>query len=346
MSVINLAEKRLLPDAVIRLGIRRLLKQRLQDERADDLQAASEQKNRCIEMLRQSPIAIETDAANEQHYEVSPAFFEHVLGPRHKYSCGLWADGVNDLAQSEEAMLALCCERAELSDGQSVLDLGCGWGSLSIWIAEHYPKSQILAVSNSKPQRDFILARCDQIGLTNVEVVTADVNAFAPDRRFDRVMSIEMFEHVRNHELLLSRIASWLEPTGKLFVHHFSHRDRAYPFETEGEDDWMGRQFFSGGMMPSDDLLLHCQRDLLVEEKWHVNGVHYQKTSDAWLARQDERRDELLPILAEIYGAEDARLWNQRWRLFFLACSELFGYRQGNEWWVTHVRMTSRGGGA
>ena len=227
-------------------------------------------------------------------------------------------------------MLALCCERAELSDGQSVLDLGCGWGSLSIWIAEHYPNSQVLAVSNSKPQREFIIARCAQIGLTNVEVVTADVNAFAPNCRFDRVMSVEMFEHVRNHELLLSRIASWLKPAGKLFVHHFSHRDRAYPFETEGEDDWMGRQFFSGGMMPSDDLLLHCQRDLLVEEKWHVNGVHYQKTSDAWLARQDERRDELLPILAEIYGSEDARLWNQRWRLFFLACSEPVSY--------THLR--------
>ena len=346
MLGINLVEAGHVPDLVVRAGIRRLLRRRLNDLDFDDFEAADGDQRAFRNERRMSPIAPLPELANEQHYEVSPAFFEHVLGPRQKYSCGLWSDGVKDLAEAEEAMLALCCERAELSDGLSVLDLGCGWGSLSIWIAEHYPQSQVLAVSNSKPQREFILARCDQLGLRNVEVVTADVNGFVPDRRFDRVMSVEMFEHVRNHELLLSRIAGWLEPTGKLFVHHFSHRDRSYPFETEGEDDWMGRQFFSGGMMPSDDLLLHCQRDLVVEEKWHVSGAHYQKTSDAWLARQDARREEVLSILAEIYGPEDARLWNQRWRLFFLACSELFGYRQGNEWWVTHVRMASRGDGS
>lgn len=344
MLGISLVEAGHVPDLVVRAGIRRLLRRRLRDIDFNDFEAADGDQRAFRHERRLSPIAPLPELANEQHYEVSPAFFEHVLGPRHKYSCGLWTDGVKDLAEAEEAMLALCCERAELSDGLRVLDLGCGWGSLSLWIAEHYPQSQVLAVSNSKPQREFILARCDQLGLSNVEVVTADVNSFAPGRRFDRVMSVEMFEHVRNHELLLSRIASWLEPTGKLFVHHFSHRDRSYPFETQGEDDWMGRQFFSGGMMPSDDLLLHCQRDLVVEEKWHVNGAHYQKTSDAWLARQDARRQEVLPILAKIYGTEDARLWNQRWRLFFLACSELFGYRQGNEWWVTHVRMAPRGG--
>lgn len=344
MLGINLVEAGLVPDRIVRAGIRRLLRRRLNDIHADDVEAGeADQRAFRLERLS-SPIAPLPEMANEQHYEVSPAFFERVLGPRLKYSCGLWGDGVSDLAESEEAMLAISCERAELTDGLSVLDLGCGWGSLSIWIAEHYPRSQVLAVSNSKPQREYILARCERLGLTNVDVVTADVNHFAPDRRFDRVMSVEMFEHVRNHALLLSRIADWLEPAGKLFVHHFSHRDRAYPFETEGEDDWMGRQFFSGGMMPSDDLLLHCQRDLVVEEKWHVNGAHYQKTSDAWLARQDAQRGELRPILEDIYGATDARLWHQRWRLFFLACSELFGYRQGNEWWVTHVRMSARGG--
>ena len=346
MLGIDFVEAGHVPDLVVRAGIRRLLRRRLKDIDFDDIEAADEGQRAFRSERRVSPIAPLPDLANEQHYEVSPAFFEHVLGPRHKYSCGLWTDGAKDLAEAEEAMLGLCCERAELSDGMKVLDLGCGWGSLSLWIAEHYRRSRVLAVSNSKPQREFILSRCDQLGLENVEVVTADVNGFVPDLRFDRVMSVEMFEHVRNHELLLSRIATWLEPTGKLFVHHFSHRDRAYPFETAGEDDWMGRQFFSGGMMPSDDLLLRCQRDLVVEENWHVSGTHYQKTADAWLARQDLAREDLLPILAEIYGAADAKLWNQRWRLFFLACSELFGYRNGNEWWVTHVRMASRGDGA
>ncbi len=346
MLGIDLVEAGHVPDVVVRAGIRRLLRRRLKDIALDDFEAADEAQRAFRNERRMSPIAPLPELANEQHYEVSPAFFEHVLGPRLKYSCGLWGEGVNDLAEAEEAMLELSCERAEMSDGLSVLDLGCGWGSLSLWIAERYPRSRVLAVSNSKPQREFILGRCDQLGLRNVEVVTADVNAFAPDRRFDRVMSVEMFEHVRNHERLLSRIAGWLEPTGKLFVHHFSHRDRAYPFETDGEDDWMGRQFFSGGMMPSDDLLMHCQRDLVVEEKWLVNGTHYQKTSDAWLALQDASRDAVLPILAEIYGEPDARLWDQRWRLFFMACSELFGYRHGNEWWVTHVRMAPRGEGA
>ena len=240
-------------------------------------------------------------------------------------------------------MLALTCERAEVADGMRVLDLGCGWGSLSLWLAERHRNVRILAVSNSKLQREFILARCATLGLDNVEVVTADVNSFAPDRRFDRVVSIEMFEHVRNHELLLSRIANWLEPDGKLFVHHFAHRERAYPYETTGEDDWMGRHFFSGGIMPSHDQLLHCQRDLLVERRWRVGGIHYQKTSEAWLARQDERRSEILPVLAGVYGESDAKLWFHRWRLFFLACAELFGARGGNEWWVTHVRMAPRG---
>jgi cyclopropane-fatty-acyl-phospholipid synthase len=200
----------------------------------------------------------------------------------------------------------------------------------------------VLAVSNSKPQREFILARCARVGLRNLEVVTADVNRFAPDQRFDRVLSVEMFEHVRNHPVLLARIASWLEPGGKLFVHHFAHRTSAYPYETDGTDDWMGRHFFSGGMMPSDDLLLHCQRDLVVERKWRVSGLHYQRTAEAWLSRLDESREPLRPILADVYGAGEASVWFQRWRLFFLACAELFGYGGGNEWWVAHVRMVPR----
>ena len=344
MRGIGLVEAGLVPDAVVRVGIRRLLRRRLREIAFDDCEAAEAAQRAFREERHTSPIAPLPRLANEQHYEVAPAFFEHVLGPRLKYSCALWSEGVGDLAAAEEAMLALTCERAELSDGMRVLDLGCGWGSLSLWIAERYPRTRVLAVSNSKPQREFVLARCARRGLDNVEVMTADVNRFAPGRRFDRVLSVEMFEHVRNHDLLLSRIAGWLEPGGKLFVHHFAHRACAYPYETEGDDDWMGRQFFSGGMMPSDDLLLHCQRDLVVEETWRVCGVHYEKTCRAWLARQDARREALLRILADVYGDGAARLWNQRWRLFFLACAELFGYRRGNEWWVTHVRMASRTG--
>jgi cyclopropane-fatty-acyl-phospholipid synthase len=338
----SLAESGRVPDALVRIGIRRLLRRRLREVVQADCEAGEEARGAFRAQLRVGPVALVPDLANQQHYEVTPAFFEQVLGPRLKYSCGLWRDGVSDLAAADEAMLALTCERAEMADGMRVLDLGCGWGSLSLWLAEHYPGCRVLAVSNSKPQREFILGRCSRLGLDNVEVMTADVNHFAPEQRFDRVLSVEMFEHVRNHELLLARIAGWLEPDGKLFVHHFAHREYAYPYETEGEDDWMGRHFFSGGIMPSDDLLLHFQRDLVVERNWRVNGVHYQKTCEAWLARQDACREALLPILADVYGAQQAHRWFQRWRIFFLACSELFGYGEGNEWWVTHVRMAPR----
>lgn len=339
-----LAEAGHLPDALIRLGIRRLLRRRLAELAPDDAEAAERTREAFRESCRRSPIALLPERANAQHYEVPAGFFEQVLGPRLKYSCGLWDEGSSDLAGAEEAMLALCCRRAEVADGMRLLDLGCGWGSLSLWLAERYPNSPVLAVSNSKPQREFILARRDRLGLANLEVQTADVNHFDPQRRFDRVLSVEMFEHVRNHERLLARIARWLEPDGKLFVHHFAHRRCAYPYETSGEDDWMGRHFFSGGMMPAHDQLWRCQRDLRVEHSWCVNGLHYQKTCEAWLARQDARREALGPILADTYGAGAAGLWHQRWRLFFLACSELFGFRGGNEWWVSHVLMSRREG--
>lgn len=343
MIGIDWVEAGRVPDALVRMGIRRLLRRRLREIAADEPSVSYASKRSFLAELDASPIALVPELANEQHYEVPAKFFENVLGSRLKYSSGIWSDGVDGLDASEEAMLALTCERAQIHDGMEILDLGCGWGSLSLWIAEHYPNCRVLAVSNSKPQREFIMGRCAEQGFDGVEVVTTDVNRFETDRRFDRAVSVEMFEHVRNHGLLLRRVAEWLKQDGKLFVHHFSHRSCAYPYEASGPDDWMGRLFFSGGIMPSDDLLLHRQRDLVLEDKWRVGGEHYQRTLDAWLARQDAQRDSVLPILAEAYGPNSSELWFQRWRLFFLACSELFGYRGGNEWWVTHVLMTKRG---
>jgi cyclopropane-fatty-acyl-phospholipid synthase len=341
MMGIELAEAGLVPDVITRAAIRRLLRQRLRELGSED----AERELRDAELLRrdlsEGPIAVSTAAANEQHYEVPAAYFERVLGRRLKYSSGLW-EGVTGLDQAEERMLALTCQRAELEDGMRVLDLGCGWGSLSLWIAEHYPSCRVVGVSNSKSQRESILSRCRVAGFDNVEVETCDINHFDPGSRFDRIISVEMFEHVRNHARLLARIASWLELDGRLFVHHFSHREYVYPFEDLGPDDWMARYFFTGGLMPSDDHLLHFQRDLVVRSRWRVSGTHYQKTADAWLERQDAARDEVMETMVLAYGADDARRWYHRWRLFHMACSELFGFRNGNEWWVSHVLMGHR----
>ncbi len=336
MSVINLAEKGLLPDAVIRMGIRRLLKQRLQDERADDLQAASEQKNRCIEMLRQSPIAIETDAANEQHYEVPAAFYQLALGKHLKYSGCWWDEYTLTLDEAEQAMLERYVERGQFENGQDVLELGCGWGSLTLYLAERFPYSRITGVSNSHSQRQHIEKQAHQRGLTNIRIITEDVNQLELEGQFDRVVSIEMFEHMRNYQQLFNKVGSWLRAEGKLFVHIFCHRSVVYPFETEGDDNWMGRYFFTGGLMPSADTLLHFQDALRIEKQWLVDGRHYQKTAEAWLDNTDKHSKAISDIFDELYGIGQGSIWLQRWRLFFMACAELFGYRHGNEWLVGH----------
>jgi cyclopropane-fatty-acyl-phospholipid synthase len=338
----RLAEKGLLPDVLIRWGIRRRHEKTLAEVRPNDVVRDGEAFRDLVDELRTGPIAIETRSANEQHYELPPAFFRVFMGPHMKYSSGLWRPGPMSLDEAEAAMLALTCERAAIEDGMTVLELGCGWGSLSLWMARHYPGSRILAVSNSNGQREFIRARCAEGGIENLEVVTADMNGFDTDHRFDRVVSVEMFEHMRNWERLLARIAGWLKPDGRLFVHHFAHRELAYLFRGESEEDWMGRFFFTGGMMPSDDLMLRFQEHLLVEDHWRVNGRHYQRTLDSWLKRLDDGRQAALPILSEVYGAPQAKLWFERWRLFILACSELFGYGNGNEWLVSHYRLKKR----
>jgi cyclopropane-fatty-acyl-phospholipid synthase len=338
-GLLGLAERGLLPDALVRLGIRRLCTGRLRTERSGGPAGETERFRARIAALRESPVAIHTEAANAQHYELPPEFFALCLGPRLKYSCCYFAHGAESLAEAEEAMLALYAQRAELADGQQILELGCGWGSLTLWMAEHFPQAHITAVSNSHGQRHHIEAQCRARGLTNVQVLTRDVNALILDAaRFDRCVSVEMFEHVRNYEALMQRIAAWLKPGGKLFTHIFAHRTVMYPFETSGADNWMGRHFFTGGLMPSADTLLHFQDDLRLEQRWLVDGTHYSRTANLWLAHQDAQRERVLEVLRAAYGA-NARLWYQRWRIFWMACAELFGYAGGSEWLVAHYRF-------
>lgn len=332
---IALAERGLVPTPLIRLGIRRILAARLAEQAARPPGAM----DAWIRELGESEVALVPQAANRQHYEVPPAFFEIVLGKNLKYSSGLWPDGVGDLDGAEDAMLALTAERARLADGQRILELGCGWGSLTLHMARCFPNARITAVSNSAPQRAFILARAAREGLGNLTVITADMNGFQPEGRHDRIVSVEMFEHMRNWTRLLTRIRGWLEDDGAVFLHVFAHRTYSYPYEDAGEDDWMARHFFSGGLMPSHDLLERLPIPLQVEESAWIPGTHYARTCEAWLERLDASRDRVVALFEADLGRAEARASYNRWRIFFLACAELFAHKGGESWGVSHHRL-------
>ena len=336
-SAIAWIETGLVPDALTRAGIRRLCAVRLADEKRDPVNRGEALRA----SIRSGPIAPVPQLANDQHYEVPAEFMRLALGPRMKYSSCLYETGRESLAEAEEAMLALTAERAGLADGQEILELGCGWGSLTLWMASRFPKTRVTAVSNSAPQREHIMGEAARLGLKNVTVLTRDMNVFAIDRTFDRIVSVEMFEHMRNYPELMRRVAGWLKPGGKLFVHIFCHKSLAYPFSDEGDDDWMARHFFSGGIMPSEGLLLEFDDHLEKEKMWIVDGRHYERTSNDWLANLDARRDQALALLRETYG-RGAALRLTRWRIFYMACAELFGYANGSEWRVAHYLFKGR----
>ncbi len=344
-------ETGLVPDWAIRMGIRSVLRQRLREQAAGGADAQRSRKLAFVESLRSAPIASHPDAANAQHYEVPVDFFRRILGPHLKYSSGLWSAEVTTLAEAEAAMLAVTVARADLRDGLRILELGCGWGSLTLYMAAHFPSARIVAITNSRSQREFVMSRAAAAGRTNVAVIVADVNdvrlaQFGP---VDRVVSVEMFEHMRNYGRLLANINECLADEGRLFVHLFSHARFAYPYEARDGSDWMARHFFTGGIMPSADLLSFFADDLVVEEQWTVNGRHYARTADAWLRAMDAQPAVIDHILGERCGPSGApanrratRRWRIRWRVFFMACAELFGYRKGSEWHVSHYRLRKR----
>jgi cyclopropane-fatty-acyl-phospholipid synthase len=330
------AERLPLPDAVLRFGIDRLV-----GATADRLAAANGTDADFIAQAARLPIATHVDDANAQHYELPADFFGLVLGPRRKYSSCLFDAGADTLEQAEIRALTETCDHAALQDGHQILELGCGWGSLSLWMAERYPAASILAVSNAAPQRAYIEGQASQRRLKNLTVRTADMNAFAPDQKFDRIVSVEMFEHMSNWAALLARVHGWLLPEGRLFVHVFTHRSTPYRFDHTDPADWIARYFFTGGIMPSHGLIAHAGRQFETEAEWRWNGRHYRRTAEAWLENLDTNLPAVTELLRGVY-ADEAPVWLRRWRLFFLATAGLFGYRNGEEWGVSHYRLKAR----
>lgn len=335
-DIYKLMETDIFPDWLIRAGIRRMLAQKFREHSSQNEEEALQKKISFVEELKNSPIAIATDTANEQHYELPAEFFNLVMGQWNKYSSGLWQEGVKNLTQAEEAMLDLYCKRAQLKDGMKVLDLGCGWGSLSLWLARQYPNSQITGLSNSSSQKTFIDKRAKELGIKNLNIVTANIVNHQFDEQFDRILSIEMLEHMKNYKVLFERISSWLKTDGLFFTHIFTHKQFAYHYEDSDGRDWLTRHFFTGGTMPSNDLFHYFQKDLTLIKQWAVSGTHYEKTANEWLKNQYKNKESIIPILKETYGANNAKRWWVYWKVFFMACAELWGYKNGNQWMVSH----------
>ncbi len=335
-------ERGLLPDATIRWGMRQLLAQKLADEAKDGIEFGYARLMKLVHHMQSAPIAVNTKEANEQHYELPTAFFQYCLGKNLKYSSCYFRNGNETLTQAEEDMLAITCERADLADGQHILELGCGWGSLSLFMAARYPNAKITGVSNSKTQKAFIDDMAQHRGIKNLTIITCDMNEFTTHERFDRAVSVEMFEHMRNWKALLAKVASFLKADGKLFIHIFTHREYGYLYDAQDESDFIGRYFFTGGIMPSDHLMLYFQDDLKLEEHWRVNGAHYGKTAEWWLKNMDAHKEDIMPILKNTYGVKDAVKWWNYWRVFYMSCAELWNYNQGNEWMVSHYLFRKR----
>ena len=330
--MIEAVEKGMVPEFLVRMGIRNFIKQRKEEIKMD----YNFHRQGILEKLESTPIAVHTDKANEQHYEVPSEFFNLVLGKNLKYSCALYENGITDLNEAETKMLELYCERAKIVDGMEILELGCGWGSLTLFLASKFPNSKITAISNSRGQREFITQSATTRGLTNLEIITTDINDFSNNKQYDRIVSIEMFEHMRNYKSLFALMNGWLKDDGKVFIHIFCHHSATYFYETEGDDNWMGRYFFTGGIMPSFDLFERVQDSLKLKEKWKVSGLNYQETSEQWFRNMDIHKEKIMPILVKTYGQKDAKRWFIRWKLFFAACAELFGHQNGQEWFVGH----------
>jgi cyclopropane-fatty-acyl-phospholipid synthase len=339
---IKLAESGSLPDSIVRQGIRQLVKQRLVEISANNSEIGMAQMTQFIAAMNGAAIAPLPELANAQHYEVPADFFHYCLGINRKYSSCFWMPDTQTLDEAEVLALTQTCDHADLHDGQTILELGCGWGSLSLWMAAKYPKASITGVSNSNSQREYIMNTAKSRGITNLNIITADMNIFEAPSSYDRIVSVEMFEHMRNYQVLYGKVASWLNTGGKFFKHIFVHRNTPYAFEVQNDGDWMSRFFFSGGMMPSDDLPLHFQDNLKLIQRWRWDGTHYEKTANAWLANMDKNANAITPILAATYGDDYVEMWRNRWRMFYMACAELFGYNNGQEWWVTHYLFEKR----